>query len=457
MKRLIFSLISLLSLAPICQAMIVDEVGEVTVSASDPTQSYIFNSGNTGAIKVEVSVKENDETGFWVDIALYNEDQYTYLPIFVFDSSYTKKELKKLKNPKIELKGNLFTDVENVMPASITFPDGQREMVLEKGAPIIIENESPANYLRSQKIEFGETAILHLPVYIVDAKNSKMDKKKGTYSKVVITRWLVYELNITANGKRRPKVDAEYEGFEAQVNALEERLSEKRYCTGTKKRKHNPSLKTQKKEDLDAIKNLRSLITAQMQNYSRDDDNWDAFNELRDRVDDCERKVNGKSLEYVCDNCLSGKSDNGGGYSNSKKHSCGYCNVNAAQRMNQIATAVKRNGNVTSQQLSEAKGLYNCAKARNALTTGIKNDYSAITSKSGKSDNSGNSNSQKHSCSYCKVNAAQRMSKIATEVKRSGKATQQQKNEANGLYNCAKARNALSTGIQNDYSTIMKK
>ena len=99
MKRLIFSLIALWGLTLQGMAMSVDEMGEVTVSANVQTQTYTFNTGNTGAIKVEVSVKEDDETGFWIDFALYNEDQYTYLPIFVFDSSYSKKDLKKLKNP----------------------------------------------------------------------------------------------------------------------------------------------------------------------------------------------------------------------------------------------------------------------------------------------------------------------------------------------------------------------
>ena len=49
------------------------------------------------------------------------------------------------------------------------------------------------------------------------------------------------------------------------------------------------------------------------------------------------------------------------------------------------------------------------------------------------------------------------MNQLATEVKRSGKATAKQLSEAKALYNCASARGALSSTIKRDYATITSK
>ena len=457
MKRLLLSIVTFLSLAPLCLAMGADETSEVSISTNDPVQSHLFNADATGATKVEVRIAEEDETGFWIDVVIFNEDQETYLPIFIFDSPYTKKELKKHKDPKIELKGNLFTDVENVMSASFSFPDGQRTMALKKDTPVIIENESEA-YLNSQKIEFGETATLLLPIYIVDAKSSKKDKKKGTFSKVVINRWLLFELNITANGQRKPKIDEALNELRSELGEIADELTGHVFCIS---KKHKPKVSEQRKEYRERFEDLRQRANTLLKQQAPGSPEMEAYNDFLRELGECENSINDKSLEYTCDDCNNSRKNTGGGGGGGKtikKHSCKYCTANIASQMSQIATAVKRSGKATSNQLSEANGLYNCAKARKVLTTGIKNDYNTITSKGGGGDSGGTTPTpKKHSCNYCKVNIAKRMSQIASTVKRSGKATSQQVSEANGLYNCAKARNALTAGIKNDYATITKK
>lgn len=469
MKRLIIMLLASMSLTPWAMAQ-VDQTLELTVSRDAPSAKCTFNEGTTGASIVEVKITDEDDEGFWLEIQVTNDDPATYLPVLMFDYQYTNKELKK-RSPRIELIGNLFEEFNKnssntVLPVSVTYSDGEVTMALEKNKPLLLESES-SGYLQPQHIMFGETASLQLPVYIVSEKEYK-DKKKGTFKKLRINQLCIFNLLITAQGKRVLKGHELLAELSEELSQLSAQASEQKFCTS---KNHKPGLSAQKKEYTDQLSEMRKRITALIQQQTPGDDGWDDCNNLLRDIGVLEKTINGKKLHHVCAECSNGRSSHGGsgqsshnsnsGNSNkstAKKHSCNYCNTDAAKRMNQIATDVKRNGKATASQISEAKGLYNCANARKVLTNTIKRDYNTITGKSsGKDDKADSGNKSKHSCSYCSVNVAKRMNQIATDVKRSGKATSKQLSEAKALYNCANARGALSSSIKRDYATITSK
>ena len=473
MKRLTLSLLALLCLTPLAVAQI-DQTLELTVSRDNRMGKCTFNDGTTGASTVGVNITDEDDEGFWLEIQITNDDPVTYLPFMLFDYGYNNKELKK-QTPKIELIGNLFEEFNKnssstVLPATVTHADGETEMALEKGEPLLLESEASGE-LQRLHMAFGETASMQLPVYIVSEKEYK-DKKKGTFKKLKINQLCIFNLLITAQGKRVPKADEQLTALREEFDQLSSDVQEQKFCTS---KKHKPNLSGQKKEYTDQLTEMRKRATVLMQQQSPSSPGWDECNDLLAEIGDLEKTIGSKKLHHVCESCNSGHSSSSNGNNQSsqsnsgnsgskpaKKHSCDYCNTDAAKRMNQIATEVTRNGKATSSQLSEAKGLYNCASARKALTGTIKRDYATITSKnSGKKDDSSSSsnasNKSKHSCNYCNVNVAKRMNQLATEVKRSGKATAKQLSEAKALYNCASARGALSSTIKRDYATITSK
>lgn len=274
-----------------------------------------------GIAKIYISIKNNDPT----------------YSIYLFDKTYSKKELRKyyrivVNNKECEqvLETNYCKFISNVhcVPPFQLIPIGQLQ------------------------IHEGEEMEIVIPVFMAKKKNSISNKMR-------IAEWDLLELSISLEEKNDP----DYINISNECDKLLKEIAQQQFCRHPL---HQPSLEQQEEPYQTAIENLRQQIESKLLNMRANSKSFRQYMSLKDRLD----KID--FANYEVENCndpskhLKKGSGSGSSSGSGDIHPhCRYCDMTLEQIWAHLDNLYQKvDNNITDKKtaVNEVNQILKCCK-----------------------------------------------------------------------------------------------